>query len=66
MFRNITIQCLTEIGGLQVGPEYNDKFILLFNMVMGSVVNMIPLTTSKDQKIAFFSFFLYRKKIRNH
>ncbi|KAJ3088258.1 Karyopherin transporter [Quaeritorhiza haematococci] len=44
-FRNVTLKCLTEIGGLQVGPEYNNKFVVLFNMVMQSVNNMIPVGT---------------------
>jgi exportin-1 len=30
-FRNVTLKCLSEIGGLQVGPEYNSKFVILFN-----------------------------------
>lgn len=41
-FRNVTLKCLSEIGGLQIGPEYNNKFIILFNMVMTSVNKMIP------------------------
>ncbi|KAJ3130568.1 Karyopherin transporter [Physocladia obscura] len=41
-FKNTTLKCLTEIGGLQVGPEYNEKFALLFNVVMTSVNEMVP------------------------
>lgn len=37
-FRNVTLKCLAEIGVLQIGPEYNQKFVVLFNMVMTSVV----------------------------
>ncbi|GAA6019734.1 hypothetical protein JCM10207_009246 [Rhodosporidiobolus poonsookiae] len=44
-FRNVTLKCLSEIGGLQIGPEYNPKFIILFNMVMTSVNKMIPPST---------------------
>ena len=44
-FRNVTLKCLSEIGGLQIGPEYNNKFIILFNMVMTSVNKMIPPNT---------------------
>ncbi|GAA5890592.1 hypothetical protein JCM6882_002973 [Rhodosporidiobolus microsporus] len=44
-FRNVTLKCLSEIGGLQIGPEYNSKFIILFNMVMTSVNKMIPPST---------------------
>ncbi|TPX51840.1 hypothetical protein SeLEV6574_g00005 [Synchytrium endobioticum] len=45
VFRNVTLKCLTEIGGLQVGPEYNQKFVLLYNMVMDAVIKMIPINT---------------------
>ncbi|KAK4331001.1 Exportin-1 [Rhodotorula toruloides] len=44
-FRNVTLKCLSEIGGLQIGAEYNSKFIILFNMVMTSVNKMIPPST---------------------
>ncbi|KAJ3332106.1 Karyopherin transporter [Blyttiomyces sp. JEL0837] len=44
-FRNVTLKCLTEIGALQVGPEYNVKFVELFVEVMNSVNNMVPPTT---------------------
>ncbi|RSH81644.1 Karyopherin transporter [Apiotrichum porosum] len=41
-FRNVTLKCLSEIGGLNVGPEYNSKFVILFQMVMTSVNRMVP------------------------
>lgn len=44
-FRNVTLKCLSEIGGLNVGPEYNDKFVTLFNVVMTSVNRMVPPNT---------------------
>lgn len=44
-FRNVTLKCLSEIGGLNVGPEYNSKFVVLFEMVMTSVNRMIPPET---------------------
>ncbi|KAK4704590.1 exportin-1, partial [Phenoliferia sp. Uapishka_3] len=44
-FRNVTLKCLSEIGGLQIGPEYNPKFIILFNLVMTSINKMIPPST---------------------
>ncbi|KAF9977031.1 Karyopherin transporter [Actinomortierella ambigua] len=46
MFRNITLRCLTEIGSLAVGPEYDEKFVVLFNMVMTSVAKTIPMQTN--------------------
>ncbi|KAJ3220031.1 Karyopherin transporter [Dinochytrium kinnereticum] len=44
-FQNVTLKCLTEIGALQVGSEYNEKFLRLFGLVMNSVVKILPLTT---------------------
>ena len=43
----MTLKCLSEIGGLSVGPEYNAKFVILFQMVMTSVNKMIPPSTSE-------------------
>ncbi|KAI8617559.1 armadillo-type protein, partial [Chytriomyces sp. MP71] len=45
-FKNVTLKCLTEIGGLQVGPEYNEKFGILFNVVMVSVSKMVSVTAN--------------------
>lgn len=44
-FRNITLKCLAEIAALNVGPEYDPKFVILFAMVMTSVNRMIPPNT---------------------
>ncbi|KAI5478418.1 exportin-1 [Pseudohyphozyma bogoriensis] len=44
-FRNVTLKCLSEIGGLSIGPEYNSKFIILFNLVMTSINKMVPPST---------------------
>lgn len=47
-FRNISLKCLTEIGGLQIGPQYSydEKLIQLFTEVLTSVAKTIPLTVS--------------------
>ncbi|KAH7924554.1 hypothetical protein BV22DRAFT_1012975 [Leucogyrophana mollusca] len=45
-FRNVTLKCLAEIAGLNVGPEYDPKFVILFAMVMTSVNRMIPPSTN--------------------
>ncbi|KAH7026853.1 CRM1 C terminal-domain-containing protein [Linnemannia elongata] len=42
-FRNVTLRCLTEIGSLTVAADYNDKFVILFNIVMTSVAKTIPI-----------------------
>ncbi|KAH7889656.1 CRM1 C terminal-domain-containing protein [Phlebopus sp. FC_14] len=45
-FRNVTLKCLAEIAGLNVGPEYDPKFVILFAMVMTSINRMIPPSTN--------------------
>ncbi|KAG0377330.1 MAG: CRM1 C terminal-domain-containing protein [Linnemannia gamsii] len=42
-FRNVTLRCLTEIGSLTVAADYNEKFVILFNIVMTSVAKTIPI-----------------------
>ncbi|KAK4133063.1 hypothetical protein BT67DRAFT_443428 [Trichocladium antarcticum] len=47
-FRNITLQCLTEIGGLQTGgPDrlntYDEQLVKMFTEVLTSISNIIPL-----------------------
>ncbi|WVQ72072.1 hypothetical protein IAR50_001616 [Cryptococcus sp. DSM 104548] len=44
-FRNVTLKCLSEIGALNVGPEYNSKFVALFQVVMTSINRMVPPST---------------------
>ena len=46
-YRNVTLKCLSEIGGLVVGPEYNSKFVTLFQVVMTSVNRMVPPGTGE-------------------
>ncbi|KAK7015002.1 CRM1 C terminal-domain-containing protein [Favolaschia claudopus] len=48
-FRNVTLKCLAEIAALNVGPEYDPKFVILFQMVMTSVNRMIPPSTNIAQ-----------------
>ncbi|KAI9090074.1 CRM1 C terminal-domain-containing protein [Phlyctochytrium arcticum] len=45
-FRNVTLKCLTEIAGLRIGSEYGEKFVLLYNMVMGVIPTMLPPDTN--------------------
>jgi exportin-1 len=44
-FRNVTLKCLSEVGALNIGPEYNSKFLTLFQVVMTSINRMIPPST---------------------
>jgi exportin-1 len=45
-FRNITLKCLTEIGGLQLGPSYSfdEKLVKMFTEVLTTISTIIPLT----------------------
>ncbi|KAI4129695.1 MAG: hypothetical protein LQ347_003667 [Umbilicaria vellea] len=45
-FRNITLKCLTEIGGLQIGPaySYDEKLVQMFTEVLTIVSKIIPLS----------------------
>ena len=47
-FRNITLKCLTEIGSVQIGPQYayNEKLVEMFTEVMMTVSRIIPLGMS--------------------
>jgi hypothetical protein len=46
------LKCLAEIAALNVGPEYDPKFVILFAMVMTSVNRMIPPSTNIAQAYA--------------
>ncbi|KAI9794804.1 MAG: Karyopherin transporter [Peltula sp. TS41687] len=45
-FRNITLKCLTEIGGLQIAPSYtyNEKLISMFTSVLATISKIVPLS----------------------
>lgn len=46
-FRNVTLQCLTEIGGLQTGGpgsnNYDEQLIKMFTEVLTTISNIIPI-----------------------
>ena len=44
-YRNATLKCLTEIGSLIVGPEYDTKFVTLFEIVVNKVTAFVPIET---------------------
>jgi exportin-1 len=54
-FRNITLKCLTEIGGLQTGPQntYDEKLVQMFTEILTTISNIIPL--SLDLKTTYSS-----------
>ncbi|KAI6884857.1 Exportin-1 [Hortaea werneckii] len=52
-FRNITLKCLTEIGGLQTEHNFNDKLVLMFTETLTTISKIIPL--SLDLKTTYAS-----------
>jgi exportin-1 len=54
-FRNITLKCLTEIGGLAIGQQYNydEKLVQMFTEVLTAISKIIPL--SLDLKSTYAS-----------
>jgi hypothetical protein len=54
-FRNLALQCLTEIGSLpEVGEEHNEMFLLLFQHFMTALVQVLPPTLDIAQVRAAF------------
>jgi exportin-1 len=44
-FRNLALQCLTEVAALpEVGEEHNQKFLLLFQHFMTSLLSVLPVS----------------------
>jgi exportin-1 len=54
-FRNVTLKCLTEIGGLQTGQQnaYDEKLVQMFTEVLTTISKIIPL--SLDLKSTYSS-----------
>ena len=53
-FRNITLKCLTEIGSLQIGPQfsYDEKLVQMFTDTLTIVSKIIPLSLDLKQTYA--------------
>ncbi|CAF9913414.1 MAG: Exportin-1 [Gomphillus americanus] len=48
-FRNVTLKCLTEIGGVQLPPgsfNYNEKLVQMFTETVTTVSRIVPLEIS--------------------
>ena len=50
-FRNVTLKCLTEIGGLQIGSPYNydERLVHMFTETLTIVSKTIPLSMDLKQ-----------------
>jgi exportin-1 len=55
-YRNVTLACFTEIAGLVVEPEYDAKFVQIFNDVMSVIASLIPYSQSLVSLILFVYF----------
>ncbi|KAJ5112967.1 Armadillo-like helical [Penicillium angulare] len=53
-FRNVTLKCLTEIGGLQIGAPYNydERLVHMFTETLTAVSNVIPLSLDLKETYA--------------
>lgn len=53
-FRNVTLKCLTEIGGLQIGGPYNydERLVHMFTETLTIVSKTIPLSMDLKQVFA--------------
>ncbi|CAD0097394.1 unnamed protein product [Aureobasidium mustum] len=51
-FRNVTLKCLTEVGGLQTEQQYNEKLIAMFTDTMTTISTVIPLSLDLKQTYA--------------
>lgn len=53
-FRNVTLKCLTEIGGLQIGAPYNydERLVHMFTETLTTVSKTIPLSMDLRQTYA--------------
>lgn len=45
VFRNVTLQCLTEIGSI-TNAQYKEQFVVLYTLTMAQMKQMLPLTTN--------------------
>lgn len=45
-YRNLALQCLTEVAALKVGTEFSDKFVNMFTVFMGQLCNILPPGTN--------------------
>ena len=52
-FRNVTMKCLTEIGGLAVPATYEHKLVQLYLASMDSLSRLIPMSPALDLAAAY-------------
>ncbi|KAL9681074.1 hypothetical protein QQ045_012855 [Rhodiola kirilowii] len=77
-YRNLTLQCLTEVAALSFGEFYNAQYVKMYNIFMVQLQTILPLSTiipdayaqgSSDeqafiQNLALFFTAFYKSHIR--
>lgn len=44
--RTVTLQCLTEVGSLTMGPEFSGHFLQFYRVFMGQLAAVLPPGTN--------------------
>lgn len=45
VFRNVTLQCLTEVAGIEGTSDFDEKLVVMFSMTMKQLELMLPANT---------------------
>ncbi|KAJ4958081.1 hypothetical protein NE237_025192 [Protea cynaroides] len=45
-YRNLTLQCLTEVAALQFGDHYNAQYVKIYNIFLVQLQNILPAGTN--------------------
>ncbi|KAH9727966.1 protein EXPORTIN 1A [Citrus sinensis] len=51
-YRNLTLQCLTEVGALNFGDFYNVQYVNMYNVFMVQLQTILPPTTNIPEAYA--------------
>lgn len=51
-YRNLTLQCLTEVGALNFGDFYNVQYVNMYNVFMVQLQTILPATTNIPEAYA--------------
>ncbi|XP_059304378.1 protein EXPORTIN 1A isoform X3 [Lycium ferocissimum] len=51
-YRNLTLQCLTEVAALTFGDFYNDQYVKMYTIFMVQLQNVLPPNTSIPEAYA--------------
>ncbi|KAF4380288.1 hypothetical protein F8388_024581 [Cannabis sativa] len=54
-YRNLTLQCLTEVAALNFGDFYNAQYVKMYTIFMKLLQNIIPLNTNIPEAYAIGS-----------